>query len=163
MSTIETEMIDRYVMGVMKNETMTTTERAQSAAAAIAVHVMTEMGLPMDTALLAEESDLRFLLAEQNDRFADHCDDLADTVDEVYADLGLNVAQNLMEIARQIESMNEVEVKAKQAEEAGFAKGGLFKPSIKPSTMRLVDENFHHSMLDQTVVDHFDQKREPLR
>lgn len=159
MSTIETEMIDRYVMSMMTDRSIPVAERAHSAAAAIAVHVMTEARLPMNMPLVVEQEEIDFLLSAHHDKFADCCDDLADAVDDAYAALGLNIVQGIVDLVTQIEAMDEAEAKAEQAKAAGFAKGGPFEPN----GMRLVDENFHASMLDQTIVDHFDQKQEPLR
>lgn len=162
MSTIETEMIDRYVLGVMKNEDIPVAERAYSAAAAIAVFVMTEEGLPMTEPLHAEPDDIAFLESALHDKFADHCDDLADAVDDAYDALGLNIVQGIVDLVTQIEAMDEAEAKTEQAKAAGLAKGGPID-SVKSSTMRLVDEHFHNSMLDQTIVNYFDQKREDIR
>lgn len=166
MSTIETEMIDRYVMSMMTDRSIPVAERAHSAAAAIAVHVMTEVRLPMNIPLVVEQEEIDFLLSAHQDRFADHCDDLADAVDEAYEALGLHIVPELQRLAREVAAMDEADMD-RQAFSVMNADmlAEKMKPdsSIKPSTMRLVDENFHSSMLDQTIIDYAHENREDMR
>ena len=86
-STIETASIDTYVQEMLADTSKPASERAAHAAAAIAVHVMTEHRLPMNTEMMVSHDDHRTAHADLGGKCADLRRDFDDLIARTWEEL----------------------------------------------------------------------------